>query len=97
MVVAKHGQAWLLFDCPFDEETEDYVDHYVVYLLPSLSDLDLQGSWAEFPKRAVAGLGTVAVSELPLDATKRMGIDTEFLKDLLQRSGPKGQRIPAAS
>src|SRR5438270_8446037 len=65
----------VLFDCAFEEETEDYSDHYRVYLMPPVSDRELDGSWAELPARAIRSLGTVPVGIIRFDATKRAFVE----------------------
>lgn len=54
----------LLFDCPFDDDREDYAREYSVYAMPSLSDADLEGSWGALTGKAIQRLGTVPVAEV---------------------------------
>ena len=42
-VIKDRGQNWL-FECPFDSATEDFPEHYLVYLMPTRSTEDLVGS-----------------------------------------------------
>ncbi|HEY3135996.1 MAG TPA: hypothetical protein VGL29_08205, partial [Blastocatellia bacterium] len=46
-----------LFDCPLDDELDEYSDRYRVYQLPAISEDELQGSWERLPERAVSLLG----------------------------------------
>ena len=64
-----------LFDCPFDDEADDYLDSYRVYQLPVLSKEDLQGSWEHLPGSAAAFLGEIPVAEVQFDPTKRERIN----------------------
>jgi hypothetical protein len=50
-LTAYHGEQYL-FDCPFDEELNDYPDRYRVYQMPALAEAELQGSWEHLPERA---------------------------------------------
>jgi hypothetical protein len=78
-----HEGRTLLFDCPFDEATEDYPDTYAVYQLPALADGELTGSWDKLSERAERYLGTVPVGEVRFDPTRRQGIDPAVLRELL--------------
>ena len=71
-----------LFDCPFDEETEDYPDYYLVYLLPDLADTELQGSWADLSAQATRFLGRVPISQVLFDESRRQAIDSRVLTSL---------------
>ena len=77
-----HGQLYL-FDGPFDDELDDYPDRYQVYQLPALTEAELAGSWEHLPERATHLLGTVSVSEVQFDPTKRACINTTILSKLL--------------
>ena len=52
----------ILFDCAFDEDTEDYPDTYTVYRMPELTEAECQGSWAGIARRAIECLGIVPLS-----------------------------------
>ncbi len=73
----------LLFDCPLDDETEDFPDFYNVYLLPPLTPEELAGSWEDLHTRAITSLGQVPISQVRFDPTKRREIDTVLLNELL--------------
>jgi hypothetical protein len=80
-----------LFDCPFDDELDDYPDGYRVYELPPLSDAELQGSWEQLPHLATDFLGVVPVTSVQFDPTKRASINTAIFAEL-----PEPQTIRAA-
>ncbi len=82
-----------LFDCPFDDELDDYPDSYRVYQLPALSEEELPGSWEGLPKLAALYLGEVPVAEVQFDPTKREKIDTVILSDLLVEPEPQTARV----
>lgn len=65
-----------LFDCPFDDELDDYPASYRVYQLPLLSEAELLGSWEQLSARATEFLGTVPVVAVQFDPTKRASINT---------------------
>ena len=77
-----HGQLYL-FDCPFDEELDDYPDSYQVYQLPALTEAELAGSWEQLPALAMRSLGTVAVIAVQFDPTKRARVNTAIFGKLL--------------
>lgn len=83
--LVEHGGVTFLFDCPFDESTDDYGTTYRVYKMPELAPLALQGSWSQLPRRAVAMVGEVLVSAVEFDPTRRSSIRAltlaEFLTD----------------
>lgn len=81
--VVKHGGRQILFDCVFDDDLDDYPETYQVYLLPSLSDEELTGSWERLPERATEFLGEVPVGDVQFDSTRRREIDTAVLDALL--------------
>lgn len=72
-----------LFDCEFDDETEDFPDQYQVYLMPSLADADLAGSWVHLCARAIQHLGEVPLDQVVFDATRRKEIDAAILDQWL--------------
>ena len=76
------GGRTYLFDCPFDDDQEDYPDEYRVYLLPSLTADELAGSWAGLFRRATAELGRVPASAVRFDPTKRQFVDASILDTL---------------
>ncbi len=71
-----------LFDCPFDEEVEDYPELYHVYVLPPLQEEELSGSWADFAKKAIHYLGDIAIDAVQFDPSKRKEIDVAVLQQL---------------
>jgi hypothetical protein len=72
----------LLFDCPFDEELDDYPDHYTVYDMPELMVKDIEGSWDLLPQKAMSKIGTVSKTDVTFDGTRRKAIRSEVLQRL---------------
>jgi hypothetical protein len=87
-ITSYNGQDYL-FDCPFDDERDDYPDSYRVYQLPALSKEDLQGSWEHLSGLAVNFLGEVPVAEVQFDPTKRERINATIFRDLLAQQEPQ--------
>lgn len=73
----------VLFDCPFDEASEDYPDSYKVYVLPDATEEELAGSWEKLYKRAVSFLGKVPIERVLFDPTHRQAIDSKVLEELI--------------
>lgn len=69
----------LLFDCQFDDESDEYATTYVVYQVPAIPVSELEGSWLEIRRFATARLGTVPVSAVQFDETRRKSIDDAVL------------------
>ncbi len=83
--LVKYGNGFFLFDCPFDEATEDYPDVYHVYLMPPLTDQELAGSWGHLPERAIEHLVDLPISNVQFDPTKRQSLDAALLDELIAR------------
>lgn len=75
-VVTAAGATYL-FDCPFDDELDDYRDRYAVYRL-SADVIPERGSWDGLPGRGVL-LGEVPVAEVRFDPTRRQAMDAAVL------------------
>lgn len=87
--ITTHNGELYLFDCPFDEDRDDYSDRYTVNQLPPLSEEELQGSWEHLPERAACVLGTVPVAQVQFDTTKRNSIDTAILEEMIADRAPR--------
>lgn len=75
-----------LFDCDFDEATEDFPDKYRVYIIPEPSDEELAGSWDKLHEKAMRCLGEVPTQKVRFDPSKRREIDTGVLEELTTRT-----------
>ena len=91
--ITTHNGGLYLFDCPFDEELDDYSDRYQVYQLPAISEDELQGSWERLPERAASVLGTVPVAQVQFDTTKRNSIDTAVLEEMIADRNPQSTLV----
>lgn len=77
-----HQGRQYLFDCPFDDELDEYADSYRVYELPALPDAELQGSWEHLPDSAIGFLGLIPVASVRFDPTRRACIDATVFREL---------------
>lgn len=80
--LARYEGKLFLFDCVFDETTEDFPDYYQVYQLPNLEPEELAGSWAHLSTKAILCFGKVPIQRIPFDASKRRNIASTILDEL---------------
>ncbi|MHB1425153.1 MAG: hypothetical protein ACYC3I_18435 [Gemmataceae bacterium] len=80
-LVSSQGKCFL-FDCAFDEATEDYPDSYRVYVIPDPSEEELTGSWDKLHEKATSYCGDVPINKMRFDPSKRREIDTTILDEL---------------
>ena len=85
-IIVSDSQRTYFFDCPFNEQRDDYLPDYDVYLMPSLSQPELSGSWVSLPERALRRLGRVPVSNVRFDESGRREIDLEVLEQVHERA-----------
>lgn len=83
-----------LFDGSFDEASDDYPDKYAVSILPPLQADDLAGSWEKLSSVAVHLVGSVSVSSVQFDSSRRKLMEGLLLRSMLS-SHP--QTIEAAA
>jgi len=84
--VVDAGDARLVFDCPFDDELDDYRSAYRVYRLAPDADIP-DGSWIGLTDGAELA-GQISVAAVTLDPTRRVAIDSAVLS-FLASSGDK--------
>jgi hypothetical protein len=70
----------LLFDCPFDDNLDDYEDAYKVYEMP---EMPLPDDWRGLSRHALRCKGMVAVRSVTFDSTRRKHITAASLRELL--------------
>jgi hypothetical protein len=75
-----HGRQ-LFLDSRFDEELDDYPSHYAIYAVPS--HVDMSAPWTESFIDAFACLGSVPVTAMRFDATRRKQLDASVVLDVL--------------
>lgn len=78
-VAVEYHDRLLLFDCPFDDELDDYPDAYTVYSLdPSSSDKLNEASWECLPSLGKR-MGTVSLTSLEFDESRRQAVSERSL------------------
>ena len=80
--LARYDGKLFLFDCAFDETTEDFPDFYQVYILPNLDEKELADSWAHLSSRAIHCFDKVPIERIRFDPTRRREIDSTILDEL---------------
>lgn len=75
------------FLCPFDDDKDDFADHYKAFRLPPLSEGQVCESWFGLETRAVECLEDIPVSSFPFDVESRAFLDYEPIRHLLRRGG----------
>lgn len=83
------GQPYLL-DCAFDSAAGEYSDEYVVYRMPK-GFHPPDRTWTEIPTLAEQKLGTMPVSALPLDPTRRVDLEAGALGLLIAALSKSGR------
>jgi hypothetical protein len=76
-VIAQRGGDLYFFDSRFDDDLDDYLDHYEVWRLPSLSDEQLAGSWVGLEKLALERLSDIGLRDLPFEVSSRNTHDAD--------------------
>lgn len=68
-----------LFDCPFDDELDEYPDSYVVYMLSPSHGPE---NWPLAGNAELERVGSVEVRLVAFDPTRRQAIRAEVLANL---------------
>lgn len=84
-----YGDKVFLFSCSFSEELDEYPDAYKVYLMPRVSEKDLEVNWEELFLKATQYLGEVPVREVQFDPSRRREINTAVIDNLVCVSGTR--------
>ena len=77
--LAEHDSGVFLFDCPFDDDKDEYGETYKVYLMPKLDEKDLAGGWQKLPAQAKRLLGEIRTTEIEFDPTFRQQVSLAVL------------------
>jgi hypothetical protein len=80
LFVASYKGVQYLFDASFDDGIDEYPDHYEVYVLPKLSQADLDGTWLSLRERASERIGTIATGEVSFDESRRRFVDSSIFR-----------------
>ena len=71
MVLAKRGGETFLFYSRFDESADSHTDYYEVWVMPALTEPQLQGSWVGLEDLALSRLPNIGLRELPFVVPRR--------------------------
>ena len=71
MVVARRGDEMFLFYSRFDESADYHTDHYEVWVMPLLSEQQLEGSWDGLEGLALDQLPNIGLRDLPFSVPRR--------------------------
>ena len=82
-VTSHENTQYLFWRGFFDEQLDDYPNHYKVFVLPNLSEEQINESWISLPDKAIGYLGKVSMSRVAFDPTRRESIDTHTF-DLIE-------------
>lgn len=74
--VASHENTQYLFWRVFDDDLDDFPDEYDVFILPNLSQKEIQASWSILPEKATTYVGKIPIKQITFDPTNRLSIDT---------------------
>jgi hypothetical protein len=83
LVLVQTEGRYLLLDCPFDTDLDDYPPAYDVYELDADPRRTVGADWRELPARG-RRLGRVPVESIAFDSTRREAIDPGGLASLLR-------------
>jgi hypothetical protein len=86
MFVLRLRGAQLFFDCPFDDELDDYPDTYTVYRLPDALAVENVPSWYDLPAMGER-LGRIPLAEVHFDPTRRRSVDLQPIEQYGERHG----------
>jgi hypothetical protein len=82
LVVVEYGGRLYLLDSPFDEESDDYAEHYTIYRLPEDAVAMLEEpSWERLPSIGEE-MGRVRVTDVEFDQTKRGRLNPSLFRRL---------------
>lgn len=85
LFVVKYDGRYFLFDGSFSDELDDYPDQYEIFLMPSVCDVDLAGSWEHLKDLAIQSFGFIATTAVTFDPSKRKFVDASILGDVSRR------------
>ena len=69
--MAQRDSEMFLFDSRFDEQADEYLDHYEVWRLPVLTDEQLNRDWTELHQLAIERLPNLGLRDLPFQVQRR--------------------------
>ena len=82
MIFFTHVDKSYLFNSEFNPEKDDYEKHYTVYLMPTLNDDELSGSWELLVDSAISKIGNINTDDVIFDETKRKSLNSDILNKI---------------
>ncbi len=84
-VVLSYRERYFFLDSPFDENADEYPDHYSVYLFPASIRIAAESSSWDFARdlKSLIYLGSVKISDCDFDKSKRKQLDAAVLDPFL--------------
>jgi hypothetical protein len=80
LFVVRHKNRLILFECPFDDATEDYDLVYNIYDLVSNDERVVHESdWRPLLSQDKRLLGSVPINDVQFDSTQRRSINSDVL------------------
>jgi len=73
----------------FNDDSDEYEDVYKVFLLPALTEKDIQNSWDSLDTKTLRHVSTIRVSDVIFDASFRKSIDSDILDVLIKNLSPE--------
>jgi len=86
LIVVECAGHLLLLDSGFDDEKDEYSDSYEVFELPANLEIPSTDSWEGLISSRVAHIGTVKISSMRFDSTRRNALDPAPLVQIINRS-----------
>ena len=87
-LVVRHRGIQLYFRREFDERADDYQDTYKIFILPNLSDNEINASWGTLYQKTTRYLGQMAVREVVFDPSFRESVSTDTLDVVISKMDP---------
>jgi ribosomal protein S18 acetylase RimI-like enzyme len=89
MMVCTGHEGTFLFYSRLDSASNEYLDHYEVYRLPSQSDSEPCASWFGLETRALERLADLPIRDFPFDADRRGFLPYDSIVERLRRRDAK--------
>ena len=83
--VVRHRDIQLYFRREFDERIDDYQDVYNIFVLPDLSDNEINASWGNLHQKTTRSLGQIPVKEVVFDPSFRKSVSTDTLDIVISK------------
>lgn len=80
--VASYAGVWFYFQCPFEDDTEDYSEYFSVYELPPMTSEEITRGWKGLPGSSARHLGLVRTESVEFDESRRRGVNLDILQNL---------------